>query len=122
MDQCKCTTSGRTFQRLSPFERGEIKALSGEGPGVSAIAARIGRDRGAAGREIKRGTARQPDGDPAERFKYFAESGGGAYERNRKNSRKALKIGECLDFIEYSGEKPEEGRSPDAAAGAATTP
>ncbi|MDR1540087.1 MAG: hypothetical protein LBU32_19220 [Clostridiales bacterium] len=32
MDQCKCTTEGRAFQRLPPFERGEIKALSWKGP------------------------------------------------------------------------------------------
>jgi hypothetical protein len=42
MEQCKCSANSRTFQRLSPFERGEIKALSGEGPGAPAIAAKIG--------------------------------------------------------------------------------
>ncbi|MDR1536474.1 MAG: helix-turn-helix domain-containing protein, partial [Clostridiales bacterium] len=119
MDQCKCTTESRTFQRLSPFERGEIKALSGEGLGVSAIAARIGRDKAAAGRETERGTARRSDGDSAERFEYFAETGGAAHGKSRKNCRKPLKIAERPDFMAFADEKPGEGRPPDAAAGRA---
>jgi IS30 family transposase len=119
MDQCKCSAESRTFQHLSPFERGEIKALSGEGLGVSAIAARIGRDKATAGRETERGTARRLDGDSAERFEYFAETGGAAHEKNRKNCRKPLKIAECPDFMAFADEKSGEGRSPDAVAGRA---
>jgi hypothetical protein len=78
MDQCKRSAESRTLQRLPPFERGEIKALSGEGPGAPAIAAGIGRGEAAAGRETERGTARQPDGGSAERLEYFAETGGAA--------------------------------------------
>ncbi|MDR1538117.1 MAG: hypothetical protein LBU32_09005 [Clostridiales bacterium] len=69
------SAEGRTFQRLSPFERGEIKALLREGPGVSA------------------------------------------HEKSRKNCRKPLKIAERPDFMAFAGEKPGEGRPPDAAAG-----
>ncbi|MDR1542735.1 MAG: hypothetical protein LBU32_33130 [Clostridiales bacterium] len=78
MEQCKCTTEGRTFQRLSPFERGQIKALLGEGFGVLAIAAKIGLDKGTEDREINRGTMRQLNSDSAERFEHFAETGGAA--------------------------------------------
>ncbi|MDR1542625.1 MAG: hypothetical protein LBU32_32545 [Clostridiales bacterium] len=45
MDQCKCTTEGRTFQRLSAYGRAWIKALLGEGSGEPAIAAGIGGAR-----------------------------------------------------------------------------
>jgi hypothetical protein len=38
MDQCKRSAESRTLQRLPPFERGEIKALSGEGRPPDAAA------------------------------------------------------------------------------------
>ncbi|MDR1542437.1 MAG: hypothetical protein LBU32_31565 [Clostridiales bacterium] len=119
MDQCKCSAESRTLQRLPPFERGEIKALSGEGPGAPAIAAGIGGGEAAAGRGTERGTARRLDGDSAERLEYFAETGGAAHGKSRKNCRKPLKIAERPDFMAYAGEKPGEGRPPDAAAGRA---
>jgi hypothetical protein len=118
VDQCKRSAESRTFQRLPPFERGEIKALSGEGLGVSAFAARIGGDKAAAGCGIKRGTARQPDGGSAERPGHFAETGGAAHGKSRKNCRKPLKIGECPGFLNSAGEMLGVGRPPDAAAGA----
>ncbi|MDR1540664.1 MAG: hypothetical protein LBU32_22205, partial [Clostridiales bacterium] len=71
MDQCKRSAESRTLQRLPPFGRGEIKALSGEGPGAPAIAAGIGGGEAAAGRGTERGTARRPDGGSAERFEHF---------------------------------------------------
>ncbi|MDR1541308.1 MAG: hypothetical protein LBU32_25595 [Clostridiales bacterium] len=83
MDQCKRSAESRTFQRLPPFERGEIKALSGEGPG------------------------------------HFAETGGAAHEKSRKNCRKPLRIAERPDFMAFADEKPGEGRPPDTAAGRA---
>jgi hypothetical protein len=70
-----------------------IKALSVERPGVSAIAARTGGDKGAAVREMKRGTASLPDGDSAERFEQFPETSEVAYEKNGEDNRKVLKIG-----------------------------
>ncbi|MDR1542193.1 MAG: hypothetical protein LBU32_30295, partial [Clostridiales bacterium] len=104
MDQCKRSAESRTFQRLSPFERGEVKALLREGLGVPAIAAGIGGGE-AAGRETERETARRPDGDSAERLEYFAETGGAAHGKSRKNCRKPLKIAECPDFMAFAGEK-----------------
>ncbi|MDR1536769.1 MAG: hypothetical protein LBU32_02015 [Clostridiales bacterium] len=67
MDQCKRSAESWTLQRLPPFERGEIKAFSGEGPGAPAIASEIGGGEGAAVREMKRGT---------ERFEHFAKTSG----------------------------------------------
>ncbi|MDR1539471.1 MAG: hypothetical protein LBU32_16020, partial [Clostridiales bacterium] len=86
--------------------------------GAPAIAAGIGGGEAAAGRGTERGTARRPDGGSAERFEHFAETGGAAHENKRKYCRKALKIGECPGFLKYAGEKPGDGRPPDAAAGA----
>ncbi|MDR1539043.1 MAG: hypothetical protein LBU32_13810 [Clostridiales bacterium] len=112
MDQCKYTAESRTFQRLPPFGRGEIKALSGEGLGVPAIR----ENRRGQGRRQPRDRARDEEAtrhsDSAERFEYFAETGEAAFEKNRKNSRNTLKIGECPDFIEYAGEKLGKGGRP----------
>ncbi|MDR1539748.1 MAG: hypothetical protein LBU32_17475 [Clostridiales bacterium] len=110
MDQCKRSAEGRTLQRLPPFERGENKALSGEGPGAPAIAAGIGGDKAAAGQ-----SAGRSEGNSAERLGHFAETGGAAHEK----SRKPHEIAECPDFMAFAGEKPGEGRPPDAAAGRA---
>ncbi|MDR1537321.1 MAG: hypothetical protein LBU32_04870 [Clostridiales bacterium] len=115
MDQCKRSAESRTLQRLSPFERGEVKALSGEGPGAPAI----GGGGAAAGRGTERGTARRPDGGSAERLGHFAETGGAAHGKSRRNCRKPLKIAERPDFMAFAGEKPGEGRALDAAAGRA---
>ncbi|MDR1542314.1 MAG: hypothetical protein LBU32_30925, partial [Clostridiales bacterium] len=59
---------------------------------------------------------RARDGDSAERFEHFAETGGAAHEKSRKNCRKPLKIAECPDFMAFAGEKLGEGRPPDAVA------
>jgi hypothetical protein len=37
-------------------------------------------------------------------------------KKNRKNSRNALKIGECPEFIKYAEEMLKDGWSPDATA------
>ncbi|MDR1538139.1 MAG: hypothetical protein LBU32_09125 [Clostridiales bacterium] len=115
MDQCKRSAESRTLQRLPPFKRGEIKALSGEGPGAPAIAAGIGGGEASAGRR----TARRLDVGSAERLVHFAEAGGAAHGKSRKNCRKPLKIAKRSDFMAFAGEKPGEGRPPDAAAGRA---
>jgi hypothetical protein len=51
--------------------------------------------------QARRRSARRLDGGSAERFEHFAETGGAAHEKIAKNSRNALKIGGCPDFIEY---------------------
>jgi IS30 family transposase len=100
-------------------ERGEIKALLREGLGVTAIAERIGRHKSTVSREMRRGTAKQLNGDLTVRFEYFAETGAAVYAKNRKGSRNALKIGLCAEFASYADRKMREGRSPDAVVGRA---
>jgi IS30 family transposase len=100
-------------------ERGEIKALIREGYGVSAIAKKIGRNKGTVSREIKRGTTRQIDSELREHYEYFAETGEAVYQKNRKRSRNAMKIAQCAEFVNYAEERLKFGWSPDAVCGRA---
>jgi IS30 family transposase len=100
-------------------ERGEIKALLREGYGVTAIAEKIGRNKGTVSREIKRGTTRQLNSDLTERYEYYSETGAAVYEKRRARSRNALKIGARRKFIEYADEKMKGGWSPDVVVGRA---
>ncbi|MDR1541459.1 MAG: hypothetical protein LBU32_26395 [Clostridiales bacterium] len=92
MDQCKWAYV--STPAAVPFERGEIKALSGEGSSPPAIAAGWGR--------LGPGDEARADG---------RRSGGEA----RAFRRNALKIGGCPDFIKYAGEKLQEGRASKSA-------
>jgi IS30 family transposase len=109
----------RQFQHLSLSERGAIKALRKEGYGVSAIAEKVGRNKGTISRELKRGTALQRNSEWIERYEYFAETGAAVYERNRKRRGNLLKAGECVEFITYADTKLKEGWSPDVVVGRA---
>ena len=101
MTQTKDTISRRKFQHLRLDERGEIKALLGEGYGVTVIAQRLNRNKSTISREIKRGTVKQLNSDLTERTEYYADTGEMVYTRNRKRSQKPLKATWCVEFLAY---------------------
>jgi IS30 family transposase len=119
----------RQYQHLSTVERGKIEALRGEGYGVSAIAQKIGRNKGTISRELKRGTvlqrerakylSKKPDyPEYRETYKYYADTGQTVYERNRRRSRKPLKFEQCREFIQYADRQMKELKwSPEAVCG-----
>jgi IS30 family transposase len=119
MAQKEYIRRAREFQHLSPAERGKIKALLRESHSPTAIAARIGRHKSTASREIRRGTAMQLNSNLTKRYEYFAETGAAVYAKNRERSRNAMKIGDCAKFIKHADEKLKGGWSPDAVVGRA---
>lgn len=115
MDCLDCITKIRKGQHLSYEERVIIELRLKESWNVNKIAKELNRSYNAIKKEIKRGTIKLKKSQ-----RYRAKEGQMAYEQNRKNSVRKMKIGECKEFIEYvEKEFKEEKWSLDACVGKA---
>jgi len=116
--QYQYNTTIRTFQHLSPFERGEIAALLKEGKSQSYIANKLGRSRSTISREIKRGTTTQLKSNLSTYTAYFPETGQAVYEKHRSHCGAKSKLALREDFLKFAENKIlKEKWSPDAVVG-----
>ncbi len=112
-------TDRRNFKHLSPYERGNIKALLNEGKSINYIAKQLNRSPSTISREIKRGTTKQLKSSLEVYEDYFPETGQAVYEKNRLNCGRKCKLLQSESFIEFAEEKIlNEKWSPDAIVGA----
>ena len=115
MDCLDCITKIRKGQHLSYEERVIIELRLKESWNVNKIAKELKRSYNAIKKEIKRGTIKLKKSQ-----RYRAKAGQMAYDQNRKNSVRKMKIGECKEFIEYvEKEFKKEKWSLDACVGKA---
>lgn len=96
------TTKKRRFKHLNFEQRKLIEQFLKDKMSKAEIAKTLHISRSTLYNEIKRGTVIQRNSDLTEYRKYFAETGQAVYEKNRKNSRKPLKMAEAADFINYA--------------------
>ncbi|XEQ94318.1 IS30 family transposase ISTki1 [Sporomusa carbonis] len=116
--QEQCTTSARSFEHLSEYEHGMIKALLDEKRSIRYIARQLGRHPSTILREIRRGTVKQLRSDLTEFKAYYPETGQAIYKRNRSACVKPFKVAEAANFLEFAENKMiEEKWSPDAIVG-----
>lgn len=118
MVNSKFTTPRRSFKHLSPFERGQIKALLKEGKKQLYIADKLGRSPSTISREIKRGTTTQRRSDLSTYATYFPDTGQAVYEKHRTHCGAKFKMAQVEKFLDLSEKKIlKEKWSPDAVVG-----
>ena len=108
----------RTFSHLTPYDRGRINALRGEGKTLQEIADVIGCHKSTISRELKRGTVTQRKSDLTEYQTYFPETGQAVYEKNRSRCGAKYKLMKATAFIHFAVKKMQlDHWSPDAVCG-----
>ena len=110
--------SARTFKHLTPYERGIIHALLGEGRSLRYIAQRLNRHPSTISREVKRGTTTQRLSNLTTYDSYFAETGQAVYTKARTACRSTCKIAIVEPFLQFAEVKILRDKwSPDAVVG-----
>ena len=105
MFETNVITQSKKFHHLNEFKRGQIEALLKLNLPKTQIAKRVGISRSTLYLELKRGTTTQMNSDLTFREEYFAYTGQVVYKKNRKNSRKSLKISQVGDFMNFAKKK-----------------
>ena len=91
----------RSFKYIDQIERGQIYALVQEGKSITYIAKKLNRSRTTIYNELKRGNTIQIKNKKKVEI-YLPDKGQLVYQKNRKKSRKALKIHKCSEkFLKY---------------------
>ena len=120
MSQKHSTTNKRSFQHLTPYQRGQIQALMEQKLPKTQIAKQVGIARSTLYEELKRGTVDQMRSDLTHYKRYFADTGQLVYAEHRKNSRKPYKLAAAAPLLQYlENEVLQNKLSPDAACGRA---
>ena len=120
MSQKHSNTKKRSFQHLTPYQRGQIQALIEQGVPKIQIAKQVGIARSTLYEELKRGTVDQMRSDLTHYKRYFADTGQLVYVAHRKASRKPYKLAAAAPFLQYlENEVLQNKLSPDAACGRA---
>ncbi len=120
MSQKHSTTKTRSFQHLTPFQRGQIQALMEQKLPKTQIAKQVGIARSTLYEELKRGTVNQMRSDLTYYQRYFADTGQLVYEENRKASRKPYKLAAAAPFLQHLETEVLQNKiSPDAVCGRA---
>ena len=113
-------TKKRSFQHLTPYQRGKIQALIEQKIPKTQIAKQVGIARSTLYAELKRGTVQQMRSNLTTYSKYFAQTGQLVYEKNRKACRKPYKLAKVSDYVQYLEKAiQKEKLSPDAICGRA---
>lgn len=111
-------TQERTFTHLTPYDRGRIGALRGEGKTLQEVADVIGCHKSTISRELKRGTVTQRHSDLTEYEAYFPETGQAVYQANRARCGAKYKLAQAAPFIHFAVDKMKRDHwSPDAVCG-----
>lgn len=120
MSSYHSNTKRRSFQHLTPYQRGEIQALMEQKIPKMQIAKQVGIARSTLYAELKRGTVQQMRSNLSCYSKYFAETGQFVYEQNRKLCRKPYKLVKASEFVQHLEKAiKKEKLSPDAVCGRA---
>ena len=110
----------RKFKHINFEQRKLIEQLLSDKMPKTQIARFLHISRSTLYEEIKRGTVIQRNSNLTEYTKYFAQTGQAAYEQNRKNSRKPLKMADAAEFIKYAEKQILTNKmSPDVICGRA---
>lgn len=118
MAKIHSTINRRTFKHLTPYERGQIVALRGEGKSLQFIADTIGKNKSTISRELKRGTTLQKKQKDIYFEAYFPETGQAVYEKNRRACGRKMKLYQSMEFIKLTEHLIlKEKWSPDAIVG-----
>lgn len=119
MVNSKFTTPVRSFKHLSPYERGQIKALLKEGRKQRYIARKLARSPSTISREIRRGTTTQLGRNLATYQAYFPETGQAVYEKHRSYCGARCMAALAEPFLSFAEDKIlKEKWSPDIIVGA----
>ena len=120
MSQEHFSTKTRSFQHLTPYQRGQIQALMEQGIPKTQIAKQVGIARSTLYEELKRGTVDQMNTNLTHYKKYFADTGQLIYEENRKACRKPYKFACAAPFLQHLEHEVLQNKiSPDAVCGRA---
>ena len=101
MSQKHSTTNKRSFQHLTPYQRGQIQALMEQKLPKTQIAKQVGIARSTLYEELKRGTVDQMRSDLTHYKRYFADTGQLVYAEHWKNSRKPYKLAAAAPFLQF---------------------
>ena len=105
MSQQHSNTKKRSFQHLTPYQRGQIQALIEQRIPKVHIAKQVGIARSTLYEELKRGTVDQMRSDLTYYKRYFADTGQLVYMRRREASRKPFKLSTTAPFLKYLEKK-----------------
>lgn len=120
MSQQHSNTKKRSFQHLTPYQRGQIQALIEQRIPKVHIAKQIGIARSTLYEELKRGTVDQMRSDLTYYKRYFADTGQLVYMRRREASRKPFKLSTAAPFLKYLEKEVLQNKfSPDSICGRA---
>ncbi len=101
MSQQHSNTKKRSFQHLTPYQRGQIQAIIEQRIPKVHIAKQVGIARSTLYEELKRGTVDQMRSDLTYYKRYFADTGQLVYMRRREASRKPFKLSTAAPFLKY---------------------
>lgn len=120
MSQQHSNTKKRSFQHLTPYQRGQIQALIEQRIPKVHIAKQVGIARSTLYEELKRGTVDQMRSDLTYYKRYFADTGQLVYMRRREASRKPFKLSTAAPFLKYLEKEVLQNKfSPDSICGRA---
>ena len=120
MSQQHSNTKERSFQHLTPYQRGQIQALIEQRIPKVHIAKQVGIARSTLYEELKRGTVDQMRSDLTYYKRYFADTGQLVYMRRREASRKPFKLSTAAPFLKYLEKEVLQNKfSPDSICGRA---
>lgn len=120
MSQQHSNTKKRSFQHLTPYQRGQIQALIEQRIPKIHIAKQVGIARSTLYEELKRGTVDQMRSDLTYYKRYFADTGQLVYMRRREASRKPFKLSTAAPFLKYLEKEVLQNKfSPDSICGRA---
>lgn len=120
MSQQHSSTKKRSFQHLTPYQRGQIQALIEQRIPKVHIAKQVGIARSTLYEELKRGTVDQMRSDLTYYKRYFADTGQLVYMRRREASRKPFKLSTAAPFLKYLEKEVLQNKfSPDSICGRA---
>ena len=120
MSQQHSNTKKRSFQLLTPYQRGQIQALIEQRIPKVHIAKQVGIARSTLYEELKRGTVDQMRSDLTYYKRYFADTGQLVYMRRREASRKPFKLSTAAPFLKYLEKEVLQNKfSPDSVCGRA---
>lgn len=120
MSQQHSNTKKRSFQHLTPYQRGQIQALIEQRIPKVHIAKQVGIARSTLYEELKRGTVDQMRSDLTYYKRYFADTGQLVYMRRREAFRKPFKLSTAAPFLKYLEKEVLQNKfSPDSICGRA---
>lgn len=120
MSQQHSNTKKRSFQHLTPYQRGQIQALIEQRIPKVYIAKQVGIARSTLYEELKRGTVDQMRSDLTYYKRYFADTGQLVYMRRREASRKPFNLSTAASFLKYLEKEVLQNKfSPDSICGRA---